>query len=71
MIIRAGAENTFGLLIGSLSNLIAIDEAKIAPSSQGRGKDRYINITDPIAPIKRASNIEGKLFRIYIFFPFN
>ena len=55
--ILAGAENIFGFWIGSFSNLMAIEVVKIAPESQGRGRCKKINKTEPQKPMKSASNI--------------
>jgi hypothetical protein len=55
--ILAGAEKIFGLCIGSFSNLIANEVVKIAPKSQGSGKCKNINNTEPQKPIKIANNI--------------
>ena len=55
--ILAGEENILGLCMGSFSNLIAREVVKIAPKSQGRGRCKSINKTEPKKPMKIASNI--------------
>lgn len=62
--ILAGAENGFGLEIGTVGNLIAIVVANIAPKSQGKGKCKKINKIEPETAINRANSIL-KIFIIY------